>query len=317
MKLNELLNKARSLKVLVIGDLMIDRYLTGQIHRRSPEADVPILLHQASEEKAGGAANVALNFSAFGCKTHLLGVVGVDSDGAKLEKLMVESGVQPHFLKDENRPTTVKTRVLNGTEHLLRVDFESKSPLSSDMEDRILRYVNQILDEHEYDICVFQDYNKGLLTERLIKELIDELRRRAVFISVDPKYDHYWAFEGVDLFKPNLKEALAALGQTTKDDNLNALMQTTQDRLQCKTLAITLSEDGISIKKDGKNPVSTPTSAISIVDVCGAGDAVLCSLSLSAFYGWSEDEMGVLGNQTGAQVCMKSGVVVVEPHLLA
>lgn len=294
---------------------MLDRYIRGSVTRQSPEANVPVVLSEGIENKIGGAGNVALNFKAFGCETHLIGVIGSDGEGQILNELLEKQGVTSHLMEDSKRPTTLKTRVLNQQEHLLRVDFESKSDISETLEKQILERVEILLEHYHIDLLVLQDYNKGLLTATLIDSLIQLGKAFGCHISVDPKKDHFWKYQEVNLFKPNLKESAEALGLSTRIeyDQLGKALIT---ELKANKVAITLSEDGIIILNQKGEISHIPARSIDVIDVCGAGDAVLAILSLGDHLGLDDQTLGELSNQTGAQVCMSSGVVTVQPQQL-
>ncbi|MFN5888734.1 MAG: bifunctional heptose 7-phosphate kinase/heptose 1-phosphate adenyltransferase, partial [Flavobacteriales bacterium] len=191
------------MKVAIIGDVMVDAYLKGKVHRMSPEAPVPVLLLNKEENRLGGAANVALNLKALGAQTYLCSVIGKDHAGETLIDLLKDAGIHNHeILFDEQRKTTVKTRVLSGTQHLLRIDQEDLHSLESSMEDALIKAVKHRMDEG-LDALIFEDYNKGVLTQRVITELVSYANEKGIKTTVDPKNDNFLSYKHVSLFKPN------------------------------------------------------------------------------------------------------------------
>lgn len=304
--------KAASLKAVVIGDVMLDRYIHGSVDRISPEAPVPIVRHHRTETKAGGAANVALNLAAWGCQTTLIGLVGDDSGGKELGKLLTAHDIEHNLITDPGRPTSIKTRVVAASHHLLRIDEESGDYLDSNQEQSIKDQVLDLLRAKKPDLIILEDYNKGLLTPSLISSIIDFAKANHVFTAVDPKEQHFFAYRGADLFKPNLREASQAAGKSLTAETLIPTGAEWQQTHHFGTLAITLGANGIFLQHGDKNVQVKPDRAIDVVDVCGAGDAVVCAVALGLLAGLSLEKCGALANLTGAYVCSHSGVVAVN-----
>lgn len=304
--------KSAGIKALVIGDAMIDRYIQGTVERISPEAPVPILSHRHTEIKAGGAANVALNLAAWGCQTTLIGLTGYDPGSDQLAGLLEKHNIQHHFFKSDQRPTTVKTRVVASSHHLLRIDEESIDYLDGDEEQRAMNHITQYIKIAKPDLILLEDYNKGFLSEKIIASIIGIGRELGVFIAVDPKEKNFFLYRGVDLFKPNLREAGQAAHQNLGIDDLSELCTKWRNSMTINTIAITLGAQGIYLQNaEGGIHVKTERS-IDVVDVCGAGDAVICALSIGMMSGLDLQSSGSLGNLTGAYVCSHSGVVTVN-----
>ncbi|MEO6040207.1 MAG: PfkB family carbohydrate kinase, partial [Saprospiraceae bacterium] len=203
----DILQKLENQTVLIVGDVMLDRYLTGSVQRISPEAPVPIVLHSATEDRLGGAANVALNLQALGAVPLLCSVIGRDADGAALQSLLPKSGISDAGLVFSNlRCTTVKTRVLGNNQQMLRIDSEHTHDLSAEEEGLFLEKIRSLLDAHDVRAVILQDYNKGVLTPTVIAAVIAEAQQRHIPTTVDPKKANFFAYQGVTLFKPNLKE---------------------------------------------------------------------------------------------------------------
>ena len=304
--------KAKHLKALVIGDAMLDRYIYGSVDRISPEAPVPILSHQRTEIKAGGSANVALNLAAWGCDTTLIGLTGNDANADVLAGLLEQSGIKQHLFSSQSRPTTIKTRVVASSHHLLRIDEESDQYLQGNEEDQVLDHILHYIIADQPDLIVLEDYNKGFLTEKIITAVIGKGLQLGVFIAVDPKDRNFFAYRGANLFKPNLREASQAAHKPLKMSDLTELCAAWRERMEVQTVAITLGANGIYLQKGGGEVHVQPGKAIDVIDVCGAGDAVICALALGLMSGLDLPSCGALANLTGAYVCSHSGVVTVD-----
>jgi len=298
----------------VIGDAMLDKYIYGIVERISPEAPVPILTHSATELKAGGAANVALNLAAWGCKTALIGVTGKDRNGEELKMILDQSGITHYFFESSIRPTTVKTRVVAASHHLLRIDEESSIYLNATEEGAIIEFINAALLKEKPELIIIEDYNKGLLTEKVIAHIIAYGRKNGSFIAIDPKEKNFMAYNGVDLFKPNLREANLAAHKNLSPEDLVELSSEWQKKMELSTIAITLGSQGVFLHNQQDTEHIKPVRAIDVVDVCGAGDAVICSLALAIMSGLNLKKSGALANLTGAYVCSHSGVVTIDPN---
>jgi rfaE bifunctional protein kinase chain/domain len=310
--LNKVRTKARSIRALVIGDVMLDRYIYGIVDRISPEAPVPVLLQHNTQLKAGGAANVALNLAAWGCKTSLIGLVGGDANAKELSKLLDKESIHHHLLVSDSRPTTQKTRVVAASHHLLRIDEESREYLSETEEKKIADQVSLLIAEIKPDLIIIEDYNKGFLTENIIRTIIESGRKLSAFVAVDPKEKNFDTYKGVQLFKPNLREAAHYSNRNLELGDLPEVASTWNREMAVDLIAITLGSQGIFMHNHASNTQIKPGLAIDIVDVCGAGDAVICTLALASLAGLDIQESGELANLTGAYVCSHSGVVAVD-----
>jgi len=304
--------KAKNLKAIVVGDVMLDRYIYGTVDRISPEAPVPILAHLKTEVKVGGAGNVALNLASWGCKTSLVGLVGNDQNAGLLKSLLEKQNIGYKVIVSENRPTTVKTRVVAASHHLLRIDEESSAYLRGAEEETALREILNYVETEKPDLLIIQDYNKGLLTVNLITELIEFCVKQKIFISVDPKEENFFQYRNANLFKPNLREASIAAQKTLQQPDLEGLCNLWSEKLNINTIAITLGSQGIYLHNQDNEYHIKPERAVDVVDVCGAGDAVICSLTLGLIHGLDLEKSGSLANLTGAYVCSHSGVVAIN-----
>jgi len=302
-------------RVAIIGDVMLDRYITGSVDRMSPEAPVPVLLYKETTERLGGAANVALNTHELGSTPIICALVGEDSNGRRLEELMEEMGATTEYVvKSDERQTTVKTRLLGNNQQLLRLDDEAVGPISSNDTEAVLQRVKTMFESEVIDVVILQDYNKGLLTPQLIEFVLNTCNEKDIFVSVDPKFKNFFAYKKVDLFKPNLKEISEALGSSISADieALEDAAQRLNQRMNTRNLMITLSSKGLYIKQDDKSGMKMPALSTEIVDVCGAGDAVLVVTTLMLLAGLGVEAVGHVANNAGRIVCQKVGVAPVS-----
>ncbi|HZV71722.1 MAG TPA: bifunctional ADP-heptose synthase [Saprospiraceae bacterium] len=306
------LAKAKNLKAMVIGDAMLDRYIYGTVERISPEAPVPILTHQRTELKAGGSANVALNLASWGCKTSLAGLIGHDENANLLKTLLESRKIEHKLIPCINRPTTIKTRVVASSHHLLRIDEESSTYLQGDEEERVIHDLMAFMEEIQPDLVILQDYNKGMLTQAIIDTIEKYCRENNVFLAIDPKEHNFSEYQGADLFKPNLREASHAAQKTLISTDLSELAENWRTTRHIQTVAITLGGNGIFLQDKHQESHIRPDRAADVVDVCGAGDAVICSLALGLMSGLKLEKSGELANLTGAYVCSHSGVVALD-----
>lgn len=315
-ELNLVRNKAKGLKAIVIGDAMLDKYIYGTVDRISPEAPVPILTHHITELKAGGAANVALNLAAWGCDTTLIGMTGKDSNSALLAGMLEKANIHHHLFESDTRPTTIKTRVVASSHHLLRIDEESTTYLNGGEEKAALSHIVDYLQQTKADLIIIEDYNKGFLTSEIISGIIATAKQWNAFIAVDPKEQNFFNYHGVNLFKPNLREASHAAGKLLSIGELSDLAERWCQQMSLGALAITLGAQGLYIHDDHSQIHQPPGHSIDVVDVCGAGDAVICALALGKMSGLKLEAIASLGNLTGSYVCSHSGVVTVDVDII-
>lgn len=314
MSIEQLFEAFSKINVLVVGDVMIDRYLTGQVDRISPEAPVPVVNLKKTENRLGGAANVALNIAAMGATPILCSVIGKDEPASTFEQLLPEYGLSAEgILQSPSRITTVKTRVIAQNQHLLRLDEENTHDLSPTEENKLLGMVMDLFDRKKIDVLLFQDYNKGILTQHVIKSLIFEANKRNIPTAVDPKFKNFWAYKQVNLFKPNLKEIRNQVNFPVLPelDSLRAASRYINQQLSNTLTLITLSDKGMFIDSGGKSDL-IPTQPRQIADVCGAGDTVISLAALGLALPIPFQEVAILANLAGGQVCEKVGVVPVD-----
>jgi len=312
-----LFDRFEQMNVLIVGDVMIDRYLNGNIERISPEAPVPIVNLQTAENRLGGAANVALNIKALGATPYLCSVVGDDKYGQVFQEILAEESISAKYISISNeRKTTVKTRIIASNQHVLRVDEEDTQNLNEQEREDFLVIIKELLDQKEIQVILFQDYNKGVLNPHTIREIILEGIKRDIPTVVDPKFKNFWEYKRVDLFKPNLREIAAKVpfGLNTDMETLKKASQYIRQQIGNQYTMITLSDQGIFT--DEKGGTILPTKKRVIADVCGAGDAVI---SLAALGIASELELSTiarLANLVGGQICERVGVSSIDREQL-
>ena len=320
MNINALFEQFSGKRIAVIGDVMLDAYLRGGVFRVSPEAPVPIVSLDKQEDRLGGAANVALNLVSLGAKAIICSVIGNDKDGNRLVELLAEQGISSEgIVQSENRKTTVKTRVIGNNQQLLRIDAEQTDDINAIEENQIITKI-QYLIEQGIDALIFEDYNKGVLTQNVIQKIIQLCQENQIVTTVDPKKTNFLAYKGVTLFKPNLKELKEGLDVhfsiENKSDFENAVLQLEQI-LQNEITFITLSEHGVFIKNEA-DKFYIPAHLRNIADVSGAGDTVISVATLCLTLGLPISEIAEIANLAGGLVCEKSGVVSIElPQLKA
>ena len=293
---------------------MLDRYLYGKVERISPEAPVPVLLHRRQEDRLGGAANVALNLMALGASVAVAGVVGRDENATALERALRAAGVGEALLMvDDARPTTVKTRIVADEQQLLRVDREATDPLPAPIAAALLTAIRTHAGRQRVDVIVLQDYNKGVLSSEVIEAIQGVAQSAGARVVVDPKEANFWAYRGVSLFKPNLREIQqqCSFRVTAELESLDRAAAHVFERLGCEQIMITLSAAGIYIH-DGNHSRILPTRAPEIADVSGAGDTVISVAACALAAGMSLQEVAALANLAGAQVIARAGVVAVD-----
>lgn len=304
--------------VLIVGDVMIDRYLTGSVSRISPEAPVPVVLHQHTEDRLGGAANVALNVQALGVPAYLCSVIGDDEDGELFLQILAEHNLPRHgIIKSSARRTTVKTRIVGNHQQMLRIDREDTHDIGPEEEGQLWNKVMSIALHEGVKVIIFQDYNKGVLTEWVIKRILDDAKRRGFFTAVDPKKANFFVYKGVDLFKPNLKEMREStpFPITTEEESLQKASDFLREKLGNQYTMLTLSEKGLFLDGGGGGK-RYPTTPRNISDVSGAGDTVISIAAMGLAAGLDLETVAKLSNLAGGQVCESPGVVPVNRALL-
>ncbi len=310
-----------NVRILLIGDVILDHYLNGKVDRISPEAPVPVVLHESEDFRLGGAANVALNIKAMGGTPFLFSVIGNDSHGAQLMDLLKENNIDNSYLIEENnRKTSRKTRILSKNHHLLRYDHESTATIDSKTEQQLFISIQNVIESQSIDVIVFQDYNKGVLSSSLIKKVISLAQNLNIKTLADPKKSNFLSYIGIDYFKPNLREINEALNLSIPENNpdlksLNLAALKINQALGNKCTLITLGAKGMYFQ-NSRNAEIVPTKVRQVADVCGAGDTVISVLALGVAAEMNSKDLIRLSNIAGGLVCGKVGVVPVDKQLL-
>jgi D-glycero-beta-D-manno-heptose-7-phosphate kinase len=317
--IRDILRKFEGLNVLIIGDVMLDSYVWGKVTRVSPEAPVPVVNHSHTENRLGGAANVAMNIHSLGAVPVMCSVIGDDENGREFRNLirlwnMPEEGL----IETSKRVTTNKTRIFAGHQQLLRVDRETDQYIDEDLENHLWEKIRQLMDGIPVAAIIFQDYDKGVITPGLIDNVIALGNSRKIPSLVDPKKRNFGHYRKATLFKPNFKELSEGLNleiDKTDYEGVHAAALKLQELAGFSMVMITLSEHGMLISKGNEYKV-VPTRARDVADVSGAGDTVIAMASLCLAIGMEPGAMAELTNLAAGLVCEKAGVVPVEKEWL-
>jgi rfaE bifunctional protein kinase chain/domain len=311
-RLDEVLSAMRKRRIAVIGDLMLDRYIWGSVSRISPEAPVPVIDMDQEQDRLGGAANVAKNIKSLGGDPLLIGVIGSDNSGKRLHEIVRESDFSTDgIVVDGTRPTTVKTRVIAHSQHVVRIDREQKADVSFIIQNKIIEFLRHQIDS--IDGIIIEDYNKGVLVKGLIKQVIDLARDAKIPITVDPKFHNFFEYQQVTVFKPNRKEVEEVLGARLKDEKeiLDAGKELLR-KLKAANVLLTLGEHGMSLFESNGSVSSVPTMARNVADVSGAGDTVIATITMALAAGAKIKEAATLANFAGGIVCGYVGIVPID-----
>src|SRR5258708_3919882 len=310
-RLSELLDRATGRRVVVVGDVMLDVYLSGDVERISPEAPVPVMRVRERRDALGGAANVAQNVHAIGAECDLVGIVGDDAPGRRLRSLLQSVGGSAQMLVQTGRPTTTKSRIVARSQQLLRVDEEDDGDIGPVDAERVEQIVAEAI--QSADALVLEDYNKGMLVPRVILAAMAAARARGIPIVVDPKYRHFFLYKGATVFKPNRRELEAALGASVDLEHADGLPAAFA-RLEVDNLLLTLGAQGmILVGKDGE-AARVPTVAREVYDVVGAGDTATAYLATMLAVGASAVEAAVVSNYAAGVEVGKLGAATVSAH---
>ena len=311
-RINELLAAFNGKRIAVVGDLMVDRYYWGVVNRVSPEAPVPVVEVESESIRLGGAANVANNIHALGGQPLMVGLIGNDHGGSLLLNIVKEQGFDVSgIVGDSSRPTTIKTRVIAHGQHVVRIDTEAKTECPEYLHHRIIDAVKYNI--HQLDGVILEDYNKGVFTPDVIRELIDVARKYKKIITVDPKFNNFYDFKNVTVFKPNRKEVEGVLGG--KLDNPEAVAQAGKkllEMLSAENVLLTRGQDGMSLFERDGTVSHMATLAKNVQDVSGAGDSVISALTMALSSGSTVREAAVLANCAGGIAVGAVGIVPVQ-----
>lgn len=313
--MSNIFDRFNSLNVLIIGDVMMDSYIWGKVDRISPEAPVPVVRVTKKENRLGGAANVALNVQSLGAKPIICAIIGDDAEGKEFLELMHNQKLSDQgILTIKDRPTTVKTRIIANSQQIVRVDDETVKNISSSSNSLILKKIRQIISEEKIDAIIFEDYDKGLITQDLISSTVILANTKGIITAVDPKKRNFNAYRNVSLFKPNLKELKEGLKtdiDPANKEHIILAVKKIQKKLSAKSVMLTLSENGVFISSD-KGQRFIPAHKRDIADVSGAGDTVIATAALCLAAGLDEFQTAEIANLAGGLVCEYVGVVPIE-----
>ena len=319
MDIKEVFKRVASLKAGIIGDVMLDTYMWGSVERISPEAPVPIVSLQKKEQRVGGAGNVALNIQSLNAQSFVLTITGDDDDAKQLNDLFIAQKINTQYsLKSGERITTNKTRVISRNQHMMRLDAEIIDDITRAEEEKILQQFEIFVQNEKPNIVILQDYNKGVLTEAVIRSVISICRENKILTAVDPKRKNFFAYKHADLFKPNLKEAKEALNIISPAID-PALLQSVHSELhnllQHQVSLITLSEKGIFYQQEEESEIIS-SHLRNIADVSGAGDTVIATAAL--IYAATKDIRltAEISNIAGGLVCEEVGTVAINKEKL-
>jgi len=315
-RLDELLAGMKGKRIAVVGDLMLDRYIWGSVSRISPEAPVPVVDMEQEQARLGGAANVAKNIKSLGGEPLLIGVIGNDNSGKLLLDILRESNFTPDGIVTDNaRPTTVKTRVIAHSQHVVRIDREQKADISDIIQKKLLDAVRKNI--RSIDAIIIEDYNKGVVVKSLIQQLIALSNKSNKIITVDPKFNNFFEYKNVTVFKPNCKETEEVMGTRlrTEKDIINAGI-ILLEKLQAKNVLLTQGEHGMSLFESNGSISHVPTKALNVADVSGAGDTVISTLTMALASGATIKEASALANFAGGIVCGYVGIIPIDPEEL-
>ena len=317
--LQQLFQDFASLKVAVIGDVMLDTYMWGSVERISPEAPVPIVSLQSRELRIGGAGNVALNVRSLGATAFVLSVTGDDADAARLHDLFSEKKINSSYcIRSANRITTNKMRVISRNQHMMRLDSEITNDLDAEDQARLIDLFEKFVQKEKPDVVILEDYNKGVLTQPVIQVIISICKQAGIITAVDPKRRNFFEYRGVDIFKPNLKEVREALNFLFTEAGLLLLQDIHSELsnlLHHRISFITLSEKGV-FYQEGKESAIIPSHIRNISDVSGAGDTVIGVAALVYAATKNVHLMAEIANIAGGLVCEEVGTVAIDRQRL-
>ncbi len=316
-RLQDLFARIRGKRIAVVGDLMLDNYYWGVVHRVSPEAPVPVVEVESESTRLGGAANVANNIQSLGGVPLLVGLIGHDHPGEVLKELIRDRDLDTSGLfVDGSRPTTIKTRVIAHSQHVVRIDHESKADCPEHLQQMIIDAVKYNI--RSLDGIIIEDYNKGVVTRGVIHEITEVAKKYGKVVTVDPKFNNFLEFKHVTVFKPNRREAEEVLGGRVRTaEDVSRVGKQLLEMLSAENVLLTRGEDGMSLFESGGGVMHLPSAAQNVADVSGAGDTVISTLTMALAGGAGIREACVLANCAGGVVVASVGIVPVEPGPLA
>ena len=315
-RLRELLGNFSGKRVAVVGDLMLDRYYWGAVHRVSPEAPVPVVEVDTESVRFGGAANVANNIQALGGRAFLIGLVGDDHPGVMFRKMLTDQGLETGgIVIDPARPTTIKTRVIAAGQHVVRIDNESKQDSPELLRAKLIDAVRSNI--RSLDGVIIEDYNKGVVTRDVIHAVIAAAQEHGKPVTVDPKFNNFFEYKNVTVFKPNRREVEEAVGGKLKTvADVERAGKSLLESLNAQNVLLTRGEEGMSLFQSEGSVTHFPTTAGAVQDVSGAGDTVISTLTMALVAGGGITESCILANCAGGVVVGAVGIVPILPEQL-
>jgi len=317
--LDKLFSDISKLKVAVIGDVMLDTYWWGTVDRISPEGPVPVVAVTKKEQRIGGAGNVALNAAALGADVVLISVLGNDDEGRQLTEILKSNKIDTSFmLSFEERVTTNKIRIIGRNQQMMRLDAEHTDDLKKEEEENFIRQIENFINEDTPDVVILEDYNKGVLTEEVIKNIINLCNAKNIICAADPKRKNFFSFKNITLFKPNLKEvkeSLHILSEGVDEKMLSEIHQQLKEKLSHSISLITLSEKGM-FYADENNSKIIPSHLRNVADVSGAGDTVIAVASLIYAATKNIHLAADIANIAGGMVCEVVGTAAIDKEKL-
>ena len=315
-RLKEAINKFDQAKILVLGDVMLDEFIWGKVSRISPEAPVPVVNIHSESMMLGGAANVVANIHSLGGKAYLSGVIGKDSAGEAVCRELRKRNINEEGLViDPKRRTILKSRVIAHSQQVVRMDRENREEIGQSIFTQLLNYIKSLLPK--IDAFIISDYGKGLITKKLLQELLPLAKSSKKIITVDPKLGNFFSYREVSLITPNKQEVERALGvEIREEDDLFKAGEEILKRLRCESLLVTRGEEGMTLFEPNSKAVHIPTVAKEVYDVTGAGDTVISALTLGLSCGLSKEEAAHLANLAAGIVVGEVGTATVSPREL-
>lgn len=308
----EIMSNFAGKKILVIGDLILDEYIWGSVYRISPEAPVPVVEAKRRSYMPGGAANVARNLCDLGISVSVVGGIGTDDIGRQLITILDKMNIATEgIVRFENRPSTLKTRIIGQHQQIVRIDWEEIQNVSSEMISKIEQYIQS--KKKELDAIIFEDYGKGIITQELVTRVLKTIKETSIITAFDPKIGHFVNLEGITIATPNHAEAYDALGRQEPRDltKLDEMGMAVLAKWGLKVLLITLGEHGMALYERDKSPYKISTVAREVFDVSGAGDTVIASLTAALACGASFAEAASFSNYAAGVVVGKAGTASV------
>ncbi|MDA0986558.1 MAG: D-glycero-beta-D-manno-heptose-7-phosphate kinase [Bacteroidetes bacterium] len=312
----KILENCNGKKIAIIGDLMLDRYVWGNVSRVSPEAPVPVIDVLRESDSLGGASNVANNIKSLGGVPILFGVVGKDNNGNVLKSILEKNSFDVSgIIVDETRPTTVKLRVIAHQQHVVRIDNEKRESINSEIEKKLLTALENNI--YNIDGIILEDYNKGVITQNILQNVIALATKHNKIITVDPKHSHFFNYKNVTLFKPNIKEMEEAFGRKIFDhEELIEIGKELMHKIHAQNILLTQGEKGMILIQSHGGVHNIPTRALHIADVSGAGDTVIATSTLAMTAGASILQAAILANHAAGVVCGEVGAVPISKSAL-